>query len=611
MNSLKTEFIKYLEEKYLDRINEDINEMLVSIKETGILLRTDVVDLSALDTDELEFIFKVKTRSEVLKIDGNPKLYSFEVEYSCLLNNGIHNLVLRSVKEINFGKFPYKDALTDSFIPLNKKENYEKLAHRFLKYYLKENYKQYPLNVMELVNKVGVRIYTSTNFDDSLGKVIFKNCEVQLTQDIQKVRIEKGSIIINLKNMYLTGNNKLARTTIVHECLHWHYHRKAFEIIMLLNDQYKYFDFSEYSQNDTDPIKSALAWMEVQAYAVTKSCMMLEDNVRKYITDSFDELKKHHNSAVDLIDYYYSVVNSISDAFGTTLSDTVKRLIFLGYEEVGSLRNEYYGSYVDSVAQNENLNEHQTRRISKQIYDYMIKNSPNLMLAIQSGLYVFAEGFVVIKSPEYVIRIGDNYILNSYSRNHIEECSLIFNITKSYKSKFNASNALQFITANSSIGNATILIGDTDSYVIAPFMLNSILEQDEPIRSHILKNSYIHEDKFSFSEYFKILIEKYGFSSVKDLMEVTHCSRSVIENYRDLDDTPYSVEKVLSICAGMRLLPPESKHLIKKSGVIDLKSDSKRSKIYKHLVENCWNEGIEKWNKLLSDSHVPLLYNDF
>jgi len=611
LNSLRTEFIKYLEDKYLDRINEDINQTLVSIKETGILLRTDVVDLSALDSDNLEFIFKVKTRSEVLKIDGNTKLYSFEVEYSCLLNNGINNLVLRSVKEINSGKFQYKDALTDSFIPFNKKENYEKLALRFLKYYLNENYKQYPLNVMELVNKVGVRVYTSTNFEDSLGKVVFKDCELQLSQEGQQVRIEKGSIIINLKNMYLTGNNKLARTTLVHECLHWHYHRKAFEIIMLLNDQYKYFDFNEYNQNDTDPIKSALAWMEVQAYAVTKSCMMLEDNVHKYVTASFDELKEHYKNATELVDYYYSIVNSISDAFGTTISDTVKRLIFLGYKEVENLRNEYYGSYIDSVVQNEKLNEHQTRRISKQIYEYMINNSLNLRLAIQSGLYVYAEGFVVIKSPEYVIKIGDNYILNSNSRNHIEECSLIFNITKNYKSKFNASNALQFITANSSTSNATILIGDTDSYVIAPFMISSILEQDEPIRSHILKNSYIHEDKLSFSEYFKLLIDKYGFHSVKDLMDATHCSRSVIENYRDLDDTPYSVEKVLSICAGMRLLPPESKHLIKKSGVIDLKSDSKRTKIYKHLVEDFWNEGIEKWNKILSDNHVPLLYNGF
>lgn len=611
MNSLRTEFIKYLVDKYLDRINEDINQMLVSIKETGILLRTDVVDLSALDSDNLEFIFKVKTRSEILKIDGNTKLYSFELEYSCLLNNGINNLLLRYVKEINSGKFQYKDALTDSFIPFNKKENYEKLAIRFLKYYLNENYKKYPLNVMELVNKVGVRVYTSTNFEDSLGKVIFKDCEVQLSQDRQKTWIEKGTIIINLKNMYLTGNNKLARTTLVHECLHWHYHRKAFEIIMLLNDQYKYFDFKEYNQNDADPIKSALAWMEVQAYAVTKSCLMLKDNVDKYITTSFDELKKHYKNAIELVDYYYSIVNSISDAFGTTISDTVKRLIFLGYKEVENLRNEYYGSYIDSVVQNEKLNEHQTRRISKQIYDYMINNSPNLKLAIQSGLYVYAEGFVVIKSPEYVIRIGDNYILNSNSRINIEECSLIFNITKNYKSKFTASDALQFITANSSTNNATFLIGDTDSYVIAPFMINSILEQDEPTRSHFLKNSYIHEDKLSFSEYFQILINKYGFHSVKDLMDATRCSRSVIENYRDLDDTPYSVEKVLSICAGMRLLPPESKHLIKKSGVIDLKSESKRSKIYKHLVEDFWNEGIEKWNNVLKENHIPLLYNSF
>lgn len=119
---------------------------------------------------------------------------------------------------------------------------------------------------------------------------------------------------------------------------------------------------------------------------------------------------------------------------------------------------------------------------------------------------------------------------------------------------------------------------------------------------------YIYEDNLTFSDYFKHLIEKYGFTSVKDLMEATHCSRSVIENYRDFDDAAYSIEKVLSICAGMKLLPPESKHLIKKCGLIDLRSNSKRTKIYKYLIEECWNEGIEKWNKVLKANMIPALY---
>lgn len=608
MITLKTEFIKYLQENYLGKITEDINNKLLELREDGILLRSEIIDLIALDSDYDEFIFKIKAQCEVLKTDGNFASYMFVSEYSCILDNGIKNFKLIEVIESKSNKFTYKEILTDCFIPYNKKEDYEKLAIRFLKYYFQSNFKEYPLDVITLIDKVGLKIHLSTNVNDSLGKTVFTDCDIQLVKDGPHIHVKKGSIVLNIKNFLLTGNNKLFRTTAVHECLHWHYHRKAFEIIMLLNSQYKYVDSTDYKQDDEDPIKSALAWMEIQAYSITKACMMLEENVRNQVGNAFNEINFMKVQGMDKIDYYYSIVSAISDTFETTLSDTIKRLSHLGYTEVDNLRNEFYDSFTNSVIHNERLNNNQTRRINKQIFNFMLENSPKLKLAIQSGLYVYADGFVVIKSPKYLIRIGDNYMLNTYARNHIEECSLIFNVRKDYKTRFDLTSVLQFITANSGVSNSTIIVGDVESYVIAPFMLQSILDQSEPIRSQILKNAYIYEDNLTFSDYFKHLIEKYGFTSVKDLMEATHCSRSVIENYRDFDDAAYSIEKVLSICAGMKLLPPESKHLIKKCGLIDLRSNSKRTKIYKYLIEECWNEGIEKWNKVLKANMIPALY---
>lgn len=58
MNSLKSESIKYLSEKYLGRVNDDISEKLVLINETGVLLRNEIVDLSAFDNDDFEFTFR-------------------------------------------------------------------------------------------------------------------------------------------------------------------------------------------------------------------------------------------------------------------------------------------------------------------------------------------------------------------------------------------------------------------------------------------------------------------------------------------------------------------------------------------------------------------------
>lgn len=81
MNSLKSESIKYLSEKYLGRVNDDISEKLVLINETGVLLRNEIVDLSAFDNDDFEFTFRLKVRSDILQFDENSKLYAFVIEY--------------------------------------------------------------------------------------------------------------------------------------------------------------------------------------------------------------------------------------------------------------------------------------------------------------------------------------------------------------------------------------------------------------------------------------------------------------------------------------------------------------------------------------------------
>lgn len=610
MSSLKTEFIKYLSEKYLDRINQDINNKLVLINEQGILLRTLIADLTALDSDDIEFVFKIKTRCEVLTLLGSEKNYSFDVEYCCLLDNGIKNLTLVDINESGKKRFTYKESLTECFIPLNKKECYEKLAIRFLKHYLKNDYRNYPLDVSELVKQIGVTTIISTNFKDTLGKTMFNDCALSLSSDGELTLVKKGSIVINVKNLLLTFNDKLVRTTTVHECLHWHYHKKAFEIIMILNDKYKYFDCADYKPDASDPILSALAWMESQAYALAKACMMLEDNIAVVVKEDYDRTTVVVSDGMDKADYLYSIVSKVSDSFGTTMKDTIKRLVSLGYTDFENLSNDYYGSMYDSVIQNEKLDRTKTRRISQRIYDFMIQNSSNLKLAINSGLYVYADGFVVIKSPRYLLRIGQHYFLNTYARNHIEECTLVFNIKREYQSTVNPKKAYQLMIANSGSSYSTIYVGDTEQFIIADFMLESILERPEPEKTQILKNSYIHEDNLTFGEYFKILIERYKFSSVNDLIEATHCSRSVIENYRDLDDVGYSIEKVLSICAGMKLLPPESKHLIKKSGILDLNSQSRRAQVYRRLVVDCWDKGIDYWNKELKKEKIPLLYNE-
>ena len=82
-------------------------------------------------------------------------------------------------------RFTFTESVTDCFIPLNKRVNYEKLAIR-LKKYLSSKYFNYLLDVVELVNRVWHKVYTLTNFNDYLGKTIFKECDLKLIQSEEK-----------------------------------------------------------------------------------------------------------------------------------------------------------------------------------------------------------------------------------------------------------------------------------------------------------------------------------------------------------------------------------------------------------------------------------------
>ena len=170
----------------MGRVNDDISEKLVLINETGVLLRNEIVDLSAFDNDDFEFTFRLKVRSDILQFDENSKLYAFVIEYSCLLVNGINNLKLNDIYEATEKRrFTFTESVTDCFIPLNKRVNYEKLAIR-LKKYLSSKYFNYLLDVVELVNRVWHKVYTLTNFNDYLGKTIFKECDLKLIQSEEK-----------------------------------------------------------------------------------------------------------------------------------------------------------------------------------------------------------------------------------------------------------------------------------------------------------------------------------------------------------------------------------------------------------------------------------------
>ena len=250
MKSLKDGFIKYLNEKYIEIVENDVSNYLKRKYSEEQEIEGVITALSALDSDEEEFQFKIKFEDNSGEV--------FILEYTCFLDNGIKDLKCITCSENKIGSFEYMNCLSSCFIPFMYRDKYDIFAKRFLDNCVGGEFKGYPVNVLGISSNMGLQTIYAYNIS-SMGCTVFKDCKMNLrtTDGILSVKsLKKGTIIISVGNILKSGNLSLSNSTVIHECLHWHYHKKAFEILMLLNDEYSYLECKDY--DSTDGINKAI-----------------------------------------------------------------------------------------------------------------------------------------------------------------------------------------------------------------------------------------------------------------------------------------------------------------------------------------------------------------
>ena len=65
-------------------------------------------------------------------------------------------------------------------------------------------------------------------------------------------------------------------------------------------------------------------------------------------------------------------------------------------------------------------------------------------------------------------------------------------------------------------------------------------------------------------------------------------------------------EKLLAICAGLRIHSEVAKKLIEEAG-ININTAREIDYIYRNLIESHFNEGLTKWNEYLEEANKPQL----
>jgi len=179
------------------------------------------------------------------------------------------------------GKNRAKKPMDDALVPIINKDNLEKVAEQFLRdHYKKALLESIWVNPTELAESMGlnVRFVNITKEGSVFGRSYFHECETELydaetEQSLSEV-IPKKTILVDkaVAFMYMLG---ATNNTIIHECVHWDKHQKAFALARLYNKELTNIGCRvEGGVVGNKAEWNAVDWMEWQANALTPKIQM-------------------------------------------------------------------------------------------------------------------------------------------------------------------------------------------------------------------------------------------------------------------------------------------------------------------------------------------------
>jgi len=339
------------------------------------------------------------------------------------------------------GKNRAKKPMDDALVPIINKDNLEKVAEQFLRdHYKKALLEPIWVNPTELAESMGlnVRFVNITKEGSVFGRSYFHECETELydaetEQSLSEV-IPKKTILVDkaVAFMYVLG---ATNNTIIHECVHWDKHQKAFALARLYNKELTNIGCRvEGGVVGNKAEWNAVDWMEWQANALTPKIQMPLGMFKKRV-ESLISLYRKNLQAYDLIDIIEPIIDQLVLDFGVSRTAAKIRMLDAGYDEAIGAFTYIDGRYVKPHKATKGfLKPNQTFSISTYDLAIMKFGNPQLRDVLEEGRYLYVDSHLVVDSSLYVESDEDgNATLTHYARNHMDECCLVFDL--SVKSK--------------------------------------------------------------------------------------------------------------------------------------------------------------------------------
>ena len=159
----------------------------------------------------------------------------FAISCTADLSKNLDDLYIQRIEQYN-QKSKQNKPLSDSLVPISYKIDLDKIATEFLrKHYPEALRTPVPVDPMVLADRLGLSVVTQELTEDFsvFGQIFFQDCDAEVfnsdTGEMEVTHFPEKTIVVDPK-AFLLRNLGSVNNTIVHECVHWDQHRKAFEL---------------------------------------------------------------------------------------------------------------------------------------------------------------------------------------------------------------------------------------------------------------------------------------------------------------------------------------------------------------------------------------------
>jgi len=534
----------------------------------------------------------------------------FKVACSGDLSCSLNDFNIRFVSTYNYKDKQLKP-LSDALVPYIKTEELENVAQDFLRQYYPEAL-QAPAAVdpMELAKRMGltVRLLNITDDFSVFGQIYFADCEAEYydkeAETYEKTDVYAGTIFVD-RDAYFLRNLGSVNNTIVHECVHWDKHRKAFELERLFNEKATQIKCEVVGGVRDQHTKNEAEWMEWHAHMLTPRIQMPAEQIKAKAAELIKKYRAQYLQC-ELIDIIEPVIDELSLFFGVSRHAAKIRLIDLGYEEAIGAFTFIDGRYVKPhTFKKGTIQKNQTYSISAQ--DAVIESAinPELGKKLKTGNYVFVDSHFCINHPKYINQTTEgDLFLTDYARYHIDECCLVFDLQVKATNKYGE----KFYTE-------CVLYRDADSGIVFEAHYNLSGKNDNADSRAEIRNTYISETADimkklpgGFAGTLDELI-KHRKATNEKLAEDSMLSARTVQRLRNDEEQNTSLETIIALCVGLKLPPVLSNDLISKSGH-SLKLTTELHILYQLILNSYYAHPIRECNEILEKHHFNPLGTD-